>query len=66
MHPVTELFQKMCFFVLSAVDGPKAVLNTFQLTTQVLSEHDIRNTCIFKDAWQTSVLAAMFPQAVNI
>jgi len=66
VHSITQLFRKTSFFVLSAIDSPGVVLNTLQLTTQVPSERDTRNTCIFKDAWQTSVLTGTFPQAVSI
>lgn len=57
--PRTELGQKLCFFVVSAEDGPKAALDPFQLGTQGLPELT-PITCISKDAWQSSALAAVF------
>lgn len=41
-------FPRKCLLVLSAIDGPKTVLNTFQLTVQVPSERDTCNRCTFQ------------------
>lgn len=59
-------FPRKRLLMLPAIDGPKTVPNTLQLTVQVPSECDTHNTCFSKDAWQTSVLAAAFPQAIGI
>lgn len=59
MCPNTELGQKLCFFVVPAEDGPKAVLDPFQLSTQGLPELTPM-TGIPKDAWQSSAVTAVF------
>lgn len=59
VDPNTELGQKLCFFEVSAGGGPEAVLDPFQLSTQGLPELTPL-TCICRDAWQSSALAAVF------
>lgn len=58
MDPNTELGQKLCFFVVSAEDGPEAVLDPFQLSTRGLPELT-PPTCICRDAWRSSALTAV-------
>lgn len=59
MCPNTELGQKLCFFVVSAEDGPKAVLDPFQLSTQGLPELT-PIPCISKDALAEQCTRSVF------